>query len=131
VDHYGPLSDGLKGTDESDRFLLRWDLLAAQVRAACDEGSRREPAVPARRAALVADGTSLVAVHPDIEDLRTRDPAAARDWRLAVRDVLGGLLADGARVVDFDRSAGGYVLVRGERRCGSSASRCAASACPW
>ncbi|OZM76833.1 hypothetical protein CFP66_39570 [Pseudonocardia sp. MH-G8] len=126
VDHYGRLSDGVNGTDDSDRLLLRWDLLAAPVRAACDEGVRRVPAVPTPRARLIADGdrpvpcpaddeTVLVAVPADIEDLRRRDPAAARDWRLAVRDALGGLLADGARLVDFDRSAGGYVLTRGER----------------
>lgn len=58
---------------------------------------------------LSADRTVLVAVPADIEGLRQTDPAAAKAWRAALRDVLGGLLADGARVVGFDRT-GWYVL---------------------
>jgi predicted GNAT superfamily acetyltransferase len=54
-------------------------------------------------------GTVLVAVPADIEGLRGSDPGAAKEWRVALREVLGGLLADGARVTGFDR-AGWYVL---------------------
>ena len=43
--------------------------------------------------------------------MRATDPARAREWRIAVRDVLGGLLADGWRIAGFDR-AGWYVLTR-------------------
>lgn len=125
-DYYGRLADGLNGTDDSDRLMLRWDLLGEQARAACDQGGHDALAGPVPQAALGDDGdrpvshpveetTVLVAVPPDIEGLRIRKPELARDWRLAVRDVLGGLLADGARLVDFDRSACGYVLTRGER----------------
>jgi predicted GNAT superfamily acetyltransferase len=41
--------------------------------------------------------------------LRRSDPRAAKEWRIALREVLGGLLADGARVTGFDR-AGWYML---------------------
>lgn len=125
-DYYGALSDGLNPADESDRLMLRWDLLGERAVAACDESACPAAARPTSPRALldidgdrpvtrhVADGTVLVAVPPDIGDLRVRQPSVARDWRLALRDVLGTLLADGARLVDFDRAACGYVLARGE-----------------
>jgi predicted GNAT superfamily acetyltransferase len=53
--------------------------------------------------------TLLVAVPPDIERMRSAEPALARSWRAALRDVLGGLLAEGARVRGFDR--GGWYVV--------------------
>jgi predicted GNAT superfamily acetyltransferase len=55
----------------------------------------------------------LVGVPPDIEAMRLSDPGLASAWRAALRDVLGGLLADGARVLGFDR-ADGYVVDRRE-----------------
>ncbi|GCD98576.1 hypothetical protein EHYA_06287 [Embleya hyalina] len=130
-DYYGPLSDGLNAADESDRLMLRWDLCDERVVAACDEDSGPAPAPASvgstRRTVLDIDGdrpvtrrageeTVLVAVPPDIDLLRTRRPSVARDWRLALRESLGTLLADGARLVDFDRAACGYVLTRGEGR---------------
>ncbi len=54
------------------------------------------------------DGMLLVAVPADIEGLRSTDPGVAKAWRTAVREVLGGLLAEGASVTGFDR-AGWYV----------------------
>lgn len=54
-------------------------------------------------------GTVLVGVPGDVERLRGTDPGAAKEWRLALREVLGGLMAEGARVTGFDR-AGWYVL---------------------
>ncbi|MGW4729411.1 hypothetical protein ACWEQC_09540 [Streptomyces shenzhenensis] len=127
TDYYGPLSDGLNRADASDRLMLRWDLTAERVRAACEENAGPGPAAPPAKALLDIDGDRpvarragegrvLVAVPPDIGLLRTRKPSLARDWRLAVRDALGTLLADGARLVDFDRAACGYVLARGEGR---------------
>jgi predicted GNAT superfamily acetyltransferase len=55
--------------------------------------------------------TLLVAVPADIEGLRLSDPGSSKEWRMAVRETLGALLADGARVTGFDR-AGWYVLRR-------------------
>ncbi|MEV8420813.1 hypothetical protein [Streptomyces niveus] len=128
TDYYGPLSDGLNADDESDRLMLRWDLLGERAVAACDDApAAPDPAAPAPGVLLDIDGgrpltrrtddrTVLVAVPPDIDRLRAEQPSVAREWRLALRDVLGSLLADGARLVDFDRTACGYVLTRGEGR---------------
>ncbi|MFI6306797.1 hypothetical protein ACIBCH_33350 [Amycolatopsis thailandensis] len=126
IDYYGPLSDGLNHEDESDRLLLRWDLLGERTLAACDD-NRPAPAAPVPPALLdieddrpvsrpCGEETVLVAIPPDIDHLRIRRPSIARDWRLAVRETLGALLADGARLTGFDKAACGYVLTRGEGR---------------
>ncbi|WP_410665947.1 hypothetical protein [Amycolatopsis sp. lyj-84] len=126
-DYYGPLSDGLNNDDESDRLMLRWDLREERARAACDEDALPDSGGPVPRVLLDIEddrpvprstrgGTVLIAIPPDIELLRTRKPSIARDWRLAVRDTLGALLADGARLTGFDRGACGYVLNRSEGR---------------
>jgi predicted GNAT superfamily acetyltransferase len=125
---YGELRDGVnvRGGD-SDRLLVRWPLAAPQVAAACAGTPHRLDAQAelARGAAVALDrsedgspvaGTSdartvLVAVPPDIEALRSTDPGAAGQWRLAVRQALASLLAGGATVAGFDRS-GWYVVRR-------------------
>ncbi|MEV4701903.1 GNAT family N-acetyltransferase [Actinoplanes sp. NPDC049316] len=127
TDFYGGMRDGVNGGDDTDRLLVRWELAAPRVRQACAGDVRRwnvadlscagavigldrspdgEP-VPGR-----TDGdTVLVAVPPDIEALRRTDAARARRWRLAVREALGTLLAEGATAQGFDR-AGWYVVTR-------------------
>jgi predicted GNAT superfamily acetyltransferase len=124
---YGPMADSINNADDSDRLLVRWQLDAPTVTTA----AHRPPTPSGRlgemlREATIAlgvgddgrpvaggsygvGGTVLVAVPADIEGLRGSDPGAAKDWRLALREVLGGLLADGARVTGFDR-AGWYML---------------------
>jgi predicted GNAT superfamily acetyltransferase len=119
---YGLMQDGINTGEDSDRLLVRWQLDAPAVARAA---AHRPPAVsvqnlPEATIILSADedgrpvsaagaGTVLVGVPADVEGLRQTDPAAAKEWRLALREVLGGLLADGARVAGFDR-AGWYVL---------------------
>ncbi|AGL16835.1 GNAT family N-acetyltransferase [Actinoplanes sp. N902-109] len=126
-DFYGTMADAINGDDSSDRLLLRWDLTAAQVVRAAHGEHRHWDAAALRAAgavtALECDASGrpvagpaggrilLVAVPPDIEELRRADPACARHWRTAVRDVLGPLLGTGAAVTGFDR-AGWYVLDR-------------------
>ncbi|GAA1555916.1 hypothetical protein GCM10009678_43700 [Actinomadura kijaniata] len=108
---YGTLDDTINEGDETDRVLAVWRLAPAPAPAAAggpvllgDRGGR--PVVRAAGADVV-----LVEVPADVEALRREDPAAAREWRAAVREVLGGLLAGGARVVGFHgRSA--YVVDR-------------------
>lgn len=119
---YGSMDDAINAGDESDRVLAVWRLRESHVLAA----ARREPApgrVPPGAVPGLRDGGGrplpgrtdapavLVAVPEDIETMRAEDPRAAREWRLAVRDVLGGLLRDGARVTGFyDRSC--YIVER-------------------
>ncbi|GAA3623925.1 putative GNAT superfamily acetyltransferase [Lentzea atacamensis] len=114
-DLYGPMSDDINSGGESDRLLVTWDLTAARPRGVSAAGvvglgiSADGLPVPG----TTAGHTVLVAVPPDIETLRATNPAAANEWRHAVRDVLGGLLAAGARVTGFDRS-GWYVVERND-----------------
>jgi predicted GNAT superfamily acetyltransferase len=126
-DFYGAMADAINGDDATDRFLLRWDLTAPQVEQAA-RGVRPEWNVAALRCTGAVTGldrspsgepvpgtldghTVLVAVPPDIESLRRTDPACARRWRVALRDVLSPLLDSGARVQGFDRT-GWYVVAR-------------------
>ncbi|MFI7341084.1 GNAT family N-acetyltransferase [Streptomyces sp. NPDC050085] len=120
---YGPMNDGINGADDTDRLLVEWHLAAPEVAAACHGHPPRARRLPDAAVALGAtsDGRpharaatgpmALVAVPADIERLRHSDPRSAAAWRSAVRDVLGGLLADGWQVTGFDR-AGWYLLVR-------------------
>lgn len=120
VDFYGDMDDTVNSSQGSDRLLVAWELADPAVVAAC----RGEPAAvdtgtaapalaasPERdpRPARARSGTVLVDVPAGIEQLRERDPALARRWRQAVRDVLGGLMSGGARVTGF-APTGGYVV---------------------
>ncbi|MER6951557.1 GNAT family N-acetyltransferase [Nonomuraea sp. NPDC000554] len=111
---YGVMDDAINQGDESDRLLTVWTLSAPHVKARV----RREPPagrVPTgavvvlededgRPAVRPDDGeTVLVAVPEDIEASRRSDPGAAKAWRHAMRDVLGGLLAEGRTVTGFHR----------------------------
>lgn len=127
---YGALDDSINRDDETDRILVRWELRSPQVVAAAEHRPLLVDAAAARAAgavvavqpdhanaprlgALGAD-TVLVGIPADIEGMRETDPRCAADWRLAVRDVMGALLADGATVRGFDR-AGWYIIDRQER----------------
>ena len=124
-DFYGPMHDGINGAGDTDRLMAVWDLASPPVRAAARTEPARFDAVALRNqgAAVAleagpdggpvtgpADGPLvLVAVPPDIEALRRADPGQGRAWRVALREVLGGLMAGGAEVIGFDR-AGWYVV---------------------
>ncbi|MGW3966763.1 GNAT family N-acetyltransferase [Amycolatopsis sp. NPDC005003] len=126
-DFYGPMRDGINGTGDTDRLMVAWDLASPPVRAAAAGRPDRVDAAALRAAgaavALAAGPDArpvtgsadapvvLVAVPPDIEALRRADPERGRAWRVALRDVLGGLLAEGASVTGFDRT-GFYVIAR-------------------
>ncbi|MEV7009245.1 GNAT family N-acetyltransferase [Streptosporangium sp. NPDC051022] len=128
---YGPMDDDINRSDDTDRIMVRWRLESPDAEAAC-EGRPRPAAAEAARVggAAVALGVSaaggpvpgragartvLVGVPADIETLRKSDPACAAEWRRAVRDVLGELLAEGARVRGFDR-AGWYIVDKEETK---------------
>ncbi|SEF18311.1 Predicted acetyltransferase, GNAT superfamily [Jiangella alba] len=128
VDFYGDMDDAINGGQGSDRLLMRWRLDAPEVVAAVAAGGGTGAVVPSDAVAALAESPSgralaaprsswaraarvTVATPPDIEALRAADPAAARQWRGAMRDVLGELIGDGARVSGFTRS-GTYVVER-------------------
>ncbi|MFG1965694.1 GNAT family N-acetyltransferase [Nonomuraea sp. NPDC049028] len=113
---YGIMDDEINQGDESDRMLAVWELSAPHVEAL----ARREPwpvhvpgdavvgladdggrPVPGRTDAAVV----LVAAPPDIEGLRRADPGTAKAWRHAMRDVLGGLIAEGRVITGFHQKS--------------------------
>ncbi|MFB6931320.1 GNAT family N-acetyltransferase [Streptomyces chartreusis] len=114
---YGPLDDGINGTDDSDRLLVCWpvglsalpdteSIAERDCVIALDRGDDGGPKIGDTDARLL-----LAAVPLDIEALRGHSPAMAGAWRKALREVLGGLLAEGAHVSGFDR-AGWYLIER-------------------
>jgi predicted GNAT superfamily acetyltransferase len=125
---YGAMADGINSGDDSDRLLVEWRLDESRVARAC-AGAFEDWCVDELRArgaviGLNADGQGLprvgrcsgrlvlVRVPDDIERLRHEQNDSARAWRRSVREVLGGLMAEGASVVGFTRD-GWYVLDRG------------------
>lgn len=125
VNYYGEMPDAINAGDETDRVVVHWELDSPTARAACDGAPAERPVADGFSPVLLvgpkqdpvmaepAGDRVSVAVPPDAEGLRRADPAAAYAWRLAVRESLGGLMAGGARVVDFDRSGPGYLMQRG------------------
>jgi predicted GNAT superfamily acetyltransferase len=129
-DFYGEMDDVINGGDDSDRLLVHWPLTADSVDRVWEgTGTGADAALLRAAGAAVAldtdasgrpvtgdadpgNGTVLVRVPSDIETMRRHDRAAARSWRRALRQVLGGLMADGGQVTGFDRS-GWYVVQRG------------------
>jgi predicted GNAT superfamily acetyltransferase len=132
VDFYGDMDDGINIGQGSDRLLVGWDLVSDAVVDACAgravgaDDSLTSAAPFALREDKVGEpqvaggpGTKDVQIiriqtPADIEKLRQVNPAAAKRWRLAVRDVLGGLVAAGAQVTGFSRS-GWYAVERAPR----------------
>jgi len=126
-DFYGPMDDTINAGGDSDRLLVRWRLRSPEVVAACSGTSSPASADDElARGAVVALGidahqapvagcldgrVSLVAVPRDIEALRISNPELALQWRIALRESLEALMADGAQITGFDR-AGRYVLRR-------------------
>jgi predicted GNAT superfamily acetyltransferase len=126
---YGRMSDGINRGDETDRLLVEWRLSDERVRRAC-AGQPADVSVDTLRAVGAALGLSadpggrpvrgnttastvLVEVPADIEGLRTAGSSSATQWRQSLREVLGGLLHEGATVTGF--AAPGWYVVEADR----------------
>lgn len=101
VDYYGEM-EGINRGIASDRLLVDWDLASAEV-AARAEG--RE--VPAGQGSLLA-----VTLPEDLDALLRDDPAAAAALRLDLRHALQASMADGNRIIGYDRAARRYLMGR-------------------
>lgn len=92
VNFYGVMTDSINSHDESDRLVVAWPTDSA-----------------AERPTPTGPPVIEVETPDDIVFLRRTDPEAAMNWRIRMRDELGGALAHGATVTAFTRS-GAYVL---------------------
>lgn len=131
---YGELNDGINSGEATDRLCLRWQLDSPRAVAAARDQLTAPDAAALRAAGAVAivdrvgdnpvthdEGSPaaaggaplLVALPPDIEELRARRPEVAAAWRDTVRRALVGALESGYRFDGFARD-GWYVLVRDE-----------------
>lgn len=129
-DFYGEMDDSINGADESDRLMTEWLLDSERVaRAGAGEpveldlaglhaagaisvvsvGDDGGPVLDRWPGPVAPERPWLVSVPPDIEALRLRNRGLAREWRRAVRSVLGGALDSGAAVRGFARE-GCYVV---------------------
>ena len=127
-DFYGesrsPLHEGL-GTD---RLIACWDLDSPRVEARLNHEPSAEPP-PAEVVNPFVKGASLprceaprlteadavrIAVPSSIQQLKTQDPAGAREWRAHTRAAFEFYLARGHIVLDFERlpQGGTYILAR-------------------
>lgn len=117
-DFYGEISDGVNDP-ETDRLAVSWDLraplpgrggaapgAAARWPAILSEGPAGEP-LPGP--GPLPAGPARCWIPADIMAVRRADPGLARQWRLAVRDRLGGALAGGCRVTGL-AEPGWYLL---------------------
>ncbi|MBS2553047.1 hypothetical protein KGQ19_39965 [Catenulispora sp. NL8] len=139
ADYYGTMNDGVNAGGPTDRVLVRWELASQQVRRVLHEGAAATPDGAVIALAVGRDGRSvvrpvlglgardarrlLVGIPKDAEALRVSDPDLAAQWRPALRDVLGGLMAAGGHVTGFTRD-GQYVVERpAEQPVGRPAER--------
>ncbi|MFE3942040.1 GNAT family N-acetyltransferase [Streptomyces sp. NPDC059118] len=126
ADFYGTMRDEVNAGTETDRLMVRWELTGARAVASA-AGTPRTITVDGAGARAVVgldakpdgspvvgrrDGdTVLVRIPAEAEELRRTDPPLARAWRYALREVLGGLMAEGHTVTGFTRD-GWYVIDR-------------------
>lgn len=107
-DFYGEMDDGINSGDPTDRLFAWWRVGSPRVAAAM---SGRVDEVDV--SALLAAGQDAMAIDlpDDIVAVRAAEPAAARAWRLRVREQLLDAFDRGYRITGFARS-GGYALER-------------------
>jgi len=135
INVYGEMRDGINAGEESDRLLIRWLLDSPEAEAAA-KGGATEPDVKALLTGgaevALAIGESgepigqsipvsappappvertifLAQVPEDIVAMRRRDPALARSWRLALREILSTMTDRGYEITGATRH-GWYVL---------------------
>lgn len=131
IDFYGEIADAVNSGQGTDRLLLRWDITSALVDDAVNgfspdfesdvllaDGAVSALAVSGAGHPLVgefgAGAVRLVQVPADIEAIRQVDPDLAREWRFAVRRVMGQLLGSGSRITGFTKD-GCYVVDGGRQ----------------
>ncbi|MGW2089413.1 GNAT family N-acetyltransferase [Streptomyces sp. NPDC001880] len=126
ADFYGVMQDEVNAGTETDRLMVRWELTGEHavgsaagtphIVTADGAGARTVVGLDAEPDGSPVVGrqdgdTVLVRIPAEAEELRRTDPPLARAWRYALREVLGGLMAEGHTVTGFTRD-GWYVIDR-------------------
>jgi predicted GNAT superfamily acetyltransferase len=96
---YGELDDGINAGEQSDRVLVRWQVLAA--------GEPQSLEVVTER-----DGDVVIATPENIESLRKTDKAEAQVWRAKQRATFEEAIGNGFSVRGLNAEYS-YVLSRG------------------
>ncbi|MEV4563834.1 GNAT family N-acetyltransferase [Nonomuraea sp. NPDC049419] len=112
-DFYGVMADAINEGDASDRLLAVWHLQESiepndepqNAAMTLWEGPNGEPV----RETAGRSRFLLVGTPSDVEKLRRDNAYAARAWRRAMREALGGAMAAGGHVVGFT-TRGEYVV---------------------
>jgi len=118
-DYYGPMDDRFNGGLPTDRLLVEWRLNGPVPPVPLSVFAPLTPILivqggkPVLRLERAPVGAPLsVWVPGDSTAIKERDPAAALDWRLALRRALSWAFAHGYVARDF--SAGAYILLPDE-----------------
>ena len=112
VDFYGAMGDGINAGDESDRCLVTWWLAAPVPAGPVDPSDAVEvlSVGPDQRPVILDHPEKtrlwLASLPPDAVAVRRDNPGIALQWRLALRQVLGGALGDSRPVLAVTRTAG-------------------------
>ena len=111
VDFYGAMGDDINVGDESDRCVATWWLLDPKPTGPVDSAAAVEvlSVGPDLRPVVLehADKTSLwlASLPTDAVAVRRDNPEIALQWRLSLREVLGGALGDSRPILGVTRSA--------------------------
>lgn len=130
-DFYGPMTDGVNEGELTDRCLVVWRLSSPPpprqeparggdtviLGTGPDGGPRVGPAM--RDDPACWPHRLLCGVPDDAVALRARSPELARQWRLALRETMGAVMASGYAATSMTPD-GYYVLERQDRRQGWS-----------
>lgn len=125
---YGKMDDAQNFGEESDRLVVHWrlespkaitasrgepmapnieDLVSAGAAVVLDQDHRGYPTLNDSR-----DSILLFKLPSDIVKLRRDDPALGREWRVALRESFGAVLATGDYDISGAARSGCYVLHR-------------------
>lgn len=102
-DRYGEtFAATLYGSMPTDRLHVSWDITSPRMMQRLSESPVPAPptSLPAYDAHSLAPAARLE-IPADIDTLLANDPAAARDWRMRLRELLPQAFADGYVISDF------------------------------
>ena len=118
-DYYGPMDDRFNGGLPTDRLLVEWRLHDPVPPAPLSVSAPPTPILvdeegaPSLRLDRAPEGAPLsVRIPGDITAIKERDPAAALEWRQALRRALSWAFAHGYVARDF--GDGAYLLLPDE-----------------